>query len=51
MALPRLLYYQLWHERTHGSSAARWLRELTKEIAASLRHTHNNITSTMETEP
>lgn len=25
--LPRLLYYQLWHERTHSSSAAQWLRE------------------------
>ena len=35
--LPRLLYYQLWHERTHSSSSARWLRECIKEVAASLR--------------
>ena len=24
---PPLTYYQLWHERTHASAAARWLRE------------------------
>jgi len=35
--LPRLLYYQLWHERTHSSSAAQWLREQVKSVAASLR--------------
>ncbi|MFT3720025.1 LysR family transcriptional regulator [Pseudorhodoferax sp.] len=35
--LPRLLYYQLWHARTHASSAARWLRERTKGVAATLR--------------
>lgn len=35
--LPRLLYYQLWHERTHSSSAAQWLREQVKSTAASLR--------------
>jgi DNA-binding transcriptional LysR family regulator len=35
---PRMLYYQLWHERTHSSSAARWLRERVKEVAAELRH-------------
>jgi DNA-binding transcriptional LysR family regulator len=37
IALPRLMYYQLWHERTHSSSSARWLRERTKTVAASLR--------------
>jgi DNA-binding transcriptional LysR family regulator len=37
VALPRLMYYQLWHERSHSSSAARWLRECTKSVAASLR--------------
>ncbi|MDM0043807.1 LysR family transcriptional regulator [Variovorax dokdonensis] len=37
IALPRLEYYQLWHERTHSSSAARWLRERIKSVAASLR--------------
>jgi DNA-binding transcriptional LysR family regulator len=35
--LPRLLYYQLWHARTHASSSARWLRDRTKEAAAALR--------------
>jgi DNA-binding transcriptional LysR family regulator len=34
---PRMMYYQLWHERTHSSSAARWLREQIKSVAASLR--------------
>jgi DNA-binding transcriptional LysR family regulator len=33
---PRMMYYQLWHERTHTSSA-RWLRERVKSVAASLR--------------
>ena len=37
VALPRLMYYQLWHERTHASSSARWLRERIKSVAASLR--------------
>ena len=37
VTLPRLMYYQLWHERTHSSSSARWLRETTKSVAASLR--------------
>jgi DNA-binding transcriptional LysR family regulator len=37
VALPRLMYYQLWHERTHASSSARWLRERIKAVAASLR--------------
>ncbi len=34
---PRMMYYQLWHERTHASSAARWLRERVKSVAAALR--------------
>jgi DNA-binding transcriptional LysR family regulator len=34
---PRMLYYQLWHERTHASSSARWLRERVKSVTASLR--------------
>lgn len=37
VALPRLVYYQLWHERTHSSSSARWLRDCIKGVAASLR--------------
>jgi DNA-binding transcriptional LysR family regulator len=34
---PRLMYYQLWHERTHASASARWLRERVKSVAATLR--------------
>jgi len=37
LELPRLMYYQLWHERTHASSSARWLRDRIKSVAASLR--------------
>ncbi len=31
---PRMMYYQLWHERTHASAAAKWLREQVKAVAA-----------------
>ena len=34
---PRLMYYQLWHERTHASSASKWLRERVKSVAAALQ--------------
>jgi DNA-binding transcriptional LysR family regulator len=34
---PQLVYYQLWHERTHASASAKWLRERIKNVAASLR--------------
>lgn len=34
---PRLMYYQLWHERTHTSNAAKWLRERVRGVAQSLR--------------
>jgi DNA-binding transcriptional LysR family regulator len=34
---PELVYYQLWHERTHQSAAGRWLRERVKGVAAALR--------------
>ena len=37
ISLPRLEYYQLWHERTHSSASARWLSERIKAVAASLR--------------
>ncbi len=33
---PRLTYYQLWHERTHTSAAARWLRDRVKSVASKL---------------
>ena len=34
---PQLVYYQLWHERTHASASAKWLRERIKNVAASLK--------------
>ncbi len=34
---PRLMYYQLWHERTHASASAKWLRDRVKSVAASLQ--------------
>ena len=34
---PRMMYYQLWHERTHASTASKWLRERVKAVAMSLR--------------
>ena len=34
---PRMMYYQLWHERTHASNAAKWLRERVKSVAMALR--------------
>ena len=34
---PRLMYYQLWHERTHASASAKWLRERVKGVAAALK--------------
>jgi DNA-binding transcriptional LysR family regulator len=37
IGFPRLMYYQLWHERTHASASARWLRERVKSVAAALR--------------
>jgi DNA-binding transcriptional LysR family regulator len=37
VAFPELVYYQLWHERTHQSAAGRWLRERVKGVAASLK--------------
>ena len=32
-----MTYYQLWHERSHASQAARWLRAQAKAVAQSLR--------------
>ena len=37
IVFPRMLYYQLWHERTHTSKAAKWLRERVKSVAMSLQ--------------
>ncbi|MFY8041430.1 MAG: LysR substrate-binding domain-containing protein, partial [Rhodoferax sp.] len=34
---PRLMYYQLWHARTHTSASNKWLRERVKAVAADLR--------------
>jgi DNA-binding transcriptional LysR family regulator len=37
IAFPRLLYYQLWHARTHASASAAWLRERVRTVATTLR--------------
>lgn len=37
VAFPELVYYQLWHERSHQSAAGRWLRERVKSVAAALK--------------
>ncbi|MES2976928.1 MAG: LysR family transcriptional regulator [Pseudomonadota bacterium] len=34
---PRMMYYQLWHERTHASNSAKWLRERVRAVAMALR--------------
>ena len=34
---PRMMYYQLWHERTHASLSSRWLRERVRDVALSLQ--------------
>ena len=34
---PPLMYYQLWHARSHHSAAAMWLRECIRGVALSLR--------------
>jgi DNA-binding transcriptional LysR family regulator len=37
VVFPRMMYYQLWHERTHTSAHGRWLRERVKSVAAALK--------------
>ena len=37
LVFPRMMYYQLWHERTHTSASTRWLREQVKTVAAMLK--------------
>ena len=34
--LPQMRYYQLWHDRTHHSSAGTWLREAVRNTAMQL---------------
>jgi len=34
---PRMMYYQLWHERTHTTASNNWLRERIKSVAATLK--------------
>ena len=36
VAFPKMVYYQLWHERSHSSVAGQWLREQVKISAAQL---------------
>ena len=37
VAFPQLTYYQLWHERSHASASAKWLRSQVRAVAQSLR--------------
>jgi DNA-binding transcriptional LysR family regulator len=37
IVFPTMMYYQLWHERTHASESGRWLRERVKSAAAKLK--------------
>ena len=37
IAFPRLMYYQLWHARSHHGAAGTWLRECIRSVAGSLR--------------
>jgi DNA-binding transcriptional LysR family regulator len=37
LEFPQLVYYQLWHERSHSSASTKWLRERIKNVAASLQ--------------
>lgn len=36
---PTMVYYQLWHERSHNSMAHQWLREQVKNSVAQLQET------------
>ena len=38
VGFPKMVYYQLWHERSHTSEAARWLRGQVKISALQLAH-------------
>ncbi|GGH48502.1 LysR family transcriptional regulator [Comamonas phosphati] len=35
---PPLVYYQLWHARSHAGAATRWLREMVRNVALMLRN-------------
>ena len=37
VVFPHMMYYQLWHERTHASNASKWLRERVRSVATTLR--------------
>lgn len=34
---PKMVYYQLWHERSHLAASGQWLRRLVKSVADNLR--------------
>jgi DNA-binding transcriptional LysR family regulator len=38
---PKMVYYQLWHEHSHGSAAGKWLREQVKISAHQLSPSQN----------
>ncbi len=37
ISFPRMMYYQLWHERSHTSNASKWLRDAAERVAKSLQ--------------
>ncbi|MEO6626088.1 MAG: LysR family transcriptional regulator [Burkholderiaceae bacterium] len=41
VAFPRMRYYQLWHERSHCATSARWLREQVRQVASKLLDTED----------
>ncbi|MEY5027840.1 MAG: HTH-type transcriptional regulator LeuO [Pseudomonadota bacterium] len=38
LPFPKMVYYQLWHERSHGHEASKWLRDQIKMSAVQLLH-------------
>lgn len=50
IAFPPMSYYQLWHDRSHKSNSAIWLRQLVKSVADSLRQTSVSIASSPDDE-
>jgi DNA-binding transcriptional LysR family regulator len=45
VGFPAMAYYQLWHERTHASASARWLREQVRDVARELASTSATLVS------
>lgn len=45
VAFPPMAYYQLWHERSHASASARWLREQVRDVARELASSSATLSS------